>query len=387
MIAQNDEKFAEALKALSLEEDDYEEESSPRRSRKWVWGAAVLTPLVLVGSLAAYRPDVVQAWGINPELLTLDQLRQIELLERIWPAAEVPETANPQPAEVPSAVAEVPTPTPVPVAPVAAEITGSGYVVATQTTSIFAPLEGRAQSVSVELGDRVAAGDELLRLEGNRERFALENAQLTRANADLTLAAAGISLRQARADYERITQLVERGANAAITLSDAKVAVERAENTYAQAQLEADQADLSSRIAEHEVSQLVVRAPFAGQITNLNVLAGDMVAGQDGPQLDEMALMTLVDTNDLTIEAEISETNIAPIRQGVRGEAVLDAFADAPFDIILDSIAPVASAQKGTITLRFKPVNPPSGIRPNMAVRIRIVPTQQNETRAAKRSE
>ena len=389
MMTRNDQKFAETLTALSFDEDDIEEDYSPRRSRKWLWSVAVLSPLLIAGSLVVYRPDIPQSWGIDTEQLTLENLRALPVVQRVWPNATVADSTPVAPAvQTVAQTSEPATPAPValPIAPPVVEITGSGYVTAAQSTSIFSPLEGRAAWVAVAQGDWVEAGQELLQLEGDRERFALESAQFSRANADLALAAAAISLEQAQSELDRKSKLVDRGAIAATQLDDAQVELMRAQNTYAQAQLSAEQADLSTRIAEHEVSQLTIRAPFTGRITSLDVLPGDMVAGQDGPQLDEMALMTLVNTQDLTIEAEISETNIAAIRDGVRGEAVLDAYPDQPFDITLDSIAAVASAQKGTITLRFTPVNPPEGTRPNMAVRIRIVPTQQDDTLAATRS-
>ena len=37
------------------------------------------------------------------------------------------------------------------------------------------------------------------------------------------------------------------------------------------------------------------------------------------------------------------------------------------------AIAPVASAEKGTIGIRFRTIDPPPGTRPNMAVRIRVI--------------
>ena len=385
MMTRNDQKFAKTLTALSFDEDDFEEEYSPHRSRKWLWGVAVLSPLLIAGSLVVYRPDIPQKWGIDTEQFTLENIRALPLVQSVWPSDQAPET-DPIITAVQSVAQTGETVRPAPAPPSVSEITGSGYVTATQTTSIFSPLEGRADDVGVKEGDWVDAGQELLRLEGSRERFALESAQLTRANADLSMNAAAISLEQAQSELDRKTTLVERGAIAATQLIDAQVELMHVKNSFAQAQLAAEQAELSTRIAEYEVSQLIIRAPFSGRITNLGVLAGDMVAGQDGPQLDEMALMTLVNTQALTVEAEISETNIAAIRDVVRGEAVLDAFPDQPFDISLDSIAHVASAQKGTITLRFTPVNPPEGTRPNMAVRIRIVPTQQDEILAATRS-
>ena len=385
MMTRNDQKFAETLTALSFDENDFEEKYSPHRSRKWLWGVAVLSPFLIAGSLVVYRPDIPQKWGIDTEQFTLENIGALPLVQSVWPSDQTPET-DPITTAVQSVAQTGETIRPAPAPPSVSEITGSGYVTATQTTSIFSPLEGRADDVGAKEGDWVDAGQELLRLEGSRERFALESAQLSRANADLSMNAAAISLEQAQSELDRKTTLVERGAIAATQLTDAQVELMHAKNSFAQAQLAAEQAELSTRIAEHEVSQLIIRAPFSGRITKLGVLAGDMVAGQDGPQLDEMALMTLVNTQALTVEAEISETNIAAIGDVVRGEAVLDAFPDQPFDISLDSIAHVASAQKGTITLRFTPVNPPEGTRPNMAVRIRIVPTQQDEILAATRS-
>ncbi|KOC72548.1 RND transporter MFP subunit, partial [Shinella sp. GWS1] len=66
------------------------------------------------------------------------------------------------------------------------------------------------------------------------------------------------------------------------------------------------------------------------------------------------------------------DTTIAALRPGLRGEAVLDGFPDHPFPVTVLRLAPVASAEKGTLTLRLTLAGPPEGIRPNMAARIRI---------------
>jgi multidrug efflux pump subunit AcrA (membrane-fusion protein) len=74
----------------------------------------------------------------------------------------------------------------------------------------------------------------------------------------------------------------------------------------------------------------------------------------------------------MVIDADVAETNIAALRPGLRGEAVLDGFPDRPFAVEVLRLAPVASVEKGTISLRLSFIDPPQGIRPNMAARIRI---------------
>ena len=74
----------------------------------------------------------------------------------------------------------------------------------------------------------------------------------------------------------------------------------------------------------------------------------------------------------MVIDADVAETNIALMRPGLRGEAVLDGFPDRPFAVEVSRIAPMPSREKGTVTLRLSLSSPPSDMRPAMAARIRI---------------
>nr|WP_206111945.1 hypothetical protein [Rhizobium laguerreae] len=69
----------------------------------------------------------------------------------------------------------------------------------------------------------------------------------------------------------------------------------------------------------------------------------------------------------------VAEANIALMRPGLRGEAVLDGFPDRPFAVEVSKIAPMISREKGTVTLRLSLSSPPSDMRPAMAARIRLL--------------
>jgi RND family efflux transporter MFP subunit len=257
-------------------------------------------------------------------------------------------------------------------APAVREVTGSGFVVAPRLTAVFAKYEGRITKIAVEPGDIVQAGQILVTLEDAGSRFALEQANLSKPQADLVLAAREIDLAHARTLLGRAETLAARGATSKQALDDARTAMERAANAVAQARQSVDNAGLAIRIAEERVAELAVRAPFAGTVTRLDAHVGDMVLARLDSVLERQSLLTLTDTKSLVIDADVAETTIAALKPDLRGQAVLDGFPDQPFTVTVMRLAPVVSAEKGTIALRLSLEGPPAGIRPNMAVRIRI---------------
>ena len=170
----------------------------------------------------------------------------------------------------------------------------------------------------------------------------------------------------------RTEALAARNAASRQQLEDARTVADRASNAVAQAKQDLANAGLAVRIAEEPVAELTVRAPFAGIVTRLDAHVGDTVLARVDSIRESQSLITITDTTHLVIDADVAETNIAPLRPGLRGEAVLDAFPDHPFSIQIVRLAPIASPEKGTIALRLSLTHPPTDIRPNMAARIRI---------------
>ncbi|WP_068957691.1 efflux RND transporter periplasmic adaptor subunit [Pararhizobium polonicum] len=257
-------------------------------------------------------------------------------------------------------------------APAVAEITGSGFVVAPRMTTVFAKYEGRIAHVAVEAGDPVAAGQVLVTLDDAGTRFALEQAEAAKVTAELVLAARVIDLAQANTSLARTETLAARNAASRQMLEEAHTTTDRASNAVAQARQEVARAALSIRIAQERLAELTVRAPFAGTITRLDAHDGDIVLARVDSVRESQSLLTITDTARLVIDADVAETGIALLRPGLRGQAVLDGFPGQPFAVEVARLAPVAAAEKGTITLRLQLSDPPPGIRPNMAARIRI---------------
>ncbi|MBX4965750.1 efflux RND transporter periplasmic adaptor subunit [Rhizobium binae] len=253
------------------------------------------------------------------------------------------------------------------------EVTGSGTVVAPDTAIVFSKYEGRIVAVEVETGDKVAVGQVLVRLDDVGARFALRGAEISERAAELALEARKITLAQAGSSLTRIERLAGRDAMSAQALEEAKTAFDTAENGAEQARQDLVKAMLAIDRAREQVEALVVTAPISGTVTRLGAHVGDTVLSREDSVRENESLLAITDTASLVIDADVAEANIALMRPGLAGEAVLDGFPDRPFAVEVAKIAPVISREKGTVTLRLSLTAPPSGIRPAMAARIRLV--------------
>lgn len=253
------------------------------------------------------------------------------------------------------------------------EVTGSGYVVAPDIATVFSKYEGRIVAVEVEAGDSVVAGQVLVRLDDAGARFALRGAEIAGRAAALALDARTIELAQARSSFARTERLAGRDAMSAQALEEAKTAVDKAENAALQARQDVEKAELEIDKAREQVEALTVRAPISGAVTGFDAHIGDTVLSREDSVREDESLLTITDTASLVIDADVAEANIALMRPGLSGEAVLDGFPGQPFAVEVSKIAPVISREKGTVTLRLSLTSPPPGMRPAMAARIRLL--------------
>lgn len=343
---QQDRTLADTLRDLSAVPVPAPAAAPSRAPRRWAVG--LTCALLGVGTVATVLwPDIARR-VLGP----LPSSR----------AAPAPQMAEPQPSDTPPPLT----------APVAFEITGSGYVVAPDTTVVYGAQGGQITQILVQPGDAVAAGQPLLRIDDSETRFAVQDARLVHQSADLALSAARISRDQADAHLRRQTELTRRGAVAGQWLEDAQTASWLARNRVEQAEAARDTARLALRMAEARVADLTVRAPIDGTVTRVAAHVGDAVLDRSDAIHDGVGLLTIARLDTLVIEADVAEKALGTLRPGLLGEAVLDAFPVQPFAVALHRIAPSVNAARGTVALRLTPITPPQDLRPGMAARIRI---------------
>jgi RND family efflux transporter MFP subunit len=354
-LTEHDRKLAETLRSLSLEPPADPQKPRPKIMR-WIVGVLLVAATLVIVALVSPGSvnDLKTSFSSQPKPSKLDQAAP-----GTRPRA-TSDSDNPSPSSGTSGRA-------------GRETTGSGYVVAPRSTTVFSRYEGKITGIAVEVGDQVQAGQMLVVLEDASARLALEQARAAKVSADLVLAAREIALTQATTSFRRTESLVQRDVTSKKDLEDAGTAWKNAQNNVEQGRQDLVRADLAILVAQEQVDELTVRAPFAGTVTQLNAHIGDTVLARADSVRESQSILALADVSNMVIDADIAETNVSLLRPGLRGEAVLDGFPDRPFGIELKRVAPIASAEKGTIGLRLSLINPPVGIRPNMAARIRII--------------
>jgi RND family efflux transporter MFP subunit len=353
-LTEHDRRLAETLKSLALE-PLAETRGKRHKAIYWIAGALLLSAIPVVFMLASPA-------AINDMKTTLMGWLEPVRLDDVREDAAPSENSSDKP---------LPTPTTSQAAD--DEIAGSGYVVTPRAVAVYAKYEGTVMEMAVDVGDRVEAGQILAVMADASARFGIEQAEATKASTQLVLASREIALAQASTWLRRAEALARRDAVSKKDFEEAETAWKNALNTVEQARQELVRADIEIRVARERLDALIIRAPFAGTVMQVNANIGDAVLARADSVRESQSILALADTTAMVIDADIAETNISSLRPGLRGEAILDGFPDQPFGVVLQRIAPAASSEKGTIGVRLSLIDPPVGMRPNMSARIRIV--------------
>jgi RND family efflux transporter MFP subunit len=269
------------------------------------------------------------------------------------------------------AVVDVATARPAGGAAAAAVLNASGYVTPRRRATVAAKITARVNEMLVEEGMHVAEGQVLARLDDSDAQRVLAEAR-----ANLAVARAGITdlevqLANAERTQARQMDLRREGVTDAATLDDAVTAVDslRARIVLVREQVRAAQAAVG--VAEQDVENCTVRAPFAGVAVSKDAQVGEMVSPiSAGGGFTRTGISTIVDMTSLEIEVDVNESYIARVTPGQRVEATLDAYPDWRIPAKVRTVIPTADRQKATVKVRisFDALDP--RILPDMGVKV-----------------
>lgn len=235
------------------------------------------------------------------------------------------------------------------------ELQGSGYVTSGQKyVSLGVRVPGRIEAYLVEEGDRVKAGQPLVRLDAREYR-----ARLRKAEASLALTRANRELR--RKELARLGELVRRSA-----APPAELDVKETELTVAEA--EAQRADADAALARLDLDGTTLRAPIDGLVLSKLKELGEMAV--PGGFSGSGDLVRLASTQNLWAEVDIAEADLQKVRQGQSVEVTPDAMPDRHYHGRVVRLAPQINRQKGTLKVEVRIEEPDEYLRLDMSARI-----------------
>ncbi|MGA0587059.1 efflux RND transporter periplasmic adaptor subunit [Dyella sp. KRB-257] len=252
-----------------------------------------------------------------------------------------------------------------------AVLEATGYVTARRQATVSAQITGTLTEVLIEEGDHVSKGQILARLEDSGYRASLDAALAGAQAAQAQVAQLQAQLVQARADAARLDALVGRGLVSKQAAEQARTAVA----SY-RAQLDAQRRQVAAARAQARVAQVnydytVVRAPFAGVVTDKAAQVGEIVSPLSaGGGFTRTGVGTIVDMDSLEIDVDVNEAYIGRVRPDMPAEAVLDAYPDWRIPAHVIAIVPAADRGKATIKVRVALEAKDARIVPDMGVRV-----------------
>lgn len=190
---------------------------------------------------------------------------------------------------------------------------------------------GKVVQRLVDVGDQVAAGQPLARLDTADHALAVE------AAAD-QLKAARVDAEQSAADEGRLRRLLVDGA----------VGAADHERQKARADAAAARVDLARRqleLARHRDAYTTLTAPYAGVVTALRLEAGQVVA-------EGQPVLSLARDGEREVVAELPEALVSEART-FRAQAIAWGGAGPALDLQLRELAPLATPQGRTYRAKY----------------------------------
>ena len=217
------------------------------------------------------------------------------------------------------------------------EVEALGTLAADESVVIAPEIAGRVVFLGFKEGERVKAGQELVKLD-----TAILDAELKQAMADLGLA---------RDTNERLRSLVSRGSGTQVALDESA------------AKLASSEARV--QLAKAKLAQSTIVAPFNGVVGLRSVGVGDYVSV--GKQL-----ITLTSIDPIKIDFRVPETQLASLRVGQQLEVKLDAFPDRSFPGQIYAIDPAIDPGGRSVAVRASLANPGGVLRPGLFARVAV---------------
>jgi len=242
---------------------------------------------------------------------------------------------------------------PVVVAPAAVgdmeeRIVGTGELAAPDRAVIAAEVDGRITEVRVDEGARVASGAVLLAIDPEKRRLDSDS-----ASAQLRDAEAGLQV--AQREYERAKALHDQG-----IASDSLLDLRGTELSRAQARRDSMLA--SSGLANKQLRDASVRAPFAGLVARREVSRGDYVRTGE-------ALLEVVALDPIEVEFSVAERDSARVQAGQPVTVSVEPYPNEKFVGAVSAVSPVIDPRTRTMRVKARIPNADGRLRPGLFAR------------------
>jgi RND family efflux transporter MFP subunit len=264
-----------------------------------------------------------------------------------------------------------------------------GTLTAVDQVTVSSEADGKVRAILADLGDRVRAGQALVRLDNEKQQYTFEQQQaaLARTLAQYGAASpqqlpdveatpdvqrANADLAQARTAFERAEQLLKRTLISQQAYDDARAALQAKKAGYDAALQNArnlrasiPEAEAAMNLAGRQLRDAEIRAPFDGFVEKRLVNLGELVKAQ-------MPVMAIVRLDPLKVTAEMPEKMAPWMAEGRPVELRVDAYPARTFTGKVTRISPAVNTTTRAFPFEALVPNPEAALKPGTFARVHV---------------
>jgi len=264
-----------------------------------------------------------------------------------------------------------------------------GTLAAVDQVTISSEADGKVSRILADLGDRVTAGQVLIKIDNEKQQYTYDQQQAALARALAQYGAsdpqnlpeiektpdaqrANADLVQATQAFDRANELFKRTLISQQALDDARAALQSKRAIYnaalqngknLRASIQASEATM--KLAGRQLRDTDIRAPFDGFVEKRLVNLGELVKTQ-------MPVMAVVRLNPLKVIAEIPEKMAPWISAGQAVDLQVDAYQGRKFTGKVSRISPGVNASTRAFPFEALVPNTDSVLKPGTFARVHI---------------
>lgn len=264
-----------------------------------------------------------------------------------------------------------------------------GTLAAVDQVTISSEADGKVSRILADLGDRVTAGQVLIKIDSEKQQYTYDQQQATLARALAQYGAsdpqnlpdiektpdaqrANADLVQATQAFDRANELFKRTLVSQQALDDARAALQSKRAIYnaalqngknLRASIQASEATM--KLAGRQLRDTDIRAPFDGFVEKRLVNLGELVKTQ-------MPVMAVVRLNPLKVIAEIPEKMAPWISAGQAVDLQVDAYQGRKFTGRVSRISPGVNASTRAFPFEALVPNTDTVLKPGTFARVHI---------------
>ena len=261
----------------------------------------------------------------------------------------------------------------------------SGYIVARRQATVSSKVTGKVVKVMLEEGQRVEAGQVIALLDDSNWRAALDQSKAQLQQAEANVASAQTAFDDAKPIFERAGKQKVAAVISAESYDESRAQFDVAHHNLLIAESGLEAARAGVEVAQRALADTVIRAPFAGIVTEKTAQPGEMVSPVSaGGGFTRTGIGTIVDMDSLEVEVDVSENFINRVRPQQPVTIKLNAYPDWDIPGSVIATIPTADRAKATVKVRIAIKQRDPRIIPEMGARVACLSDNEPATGAAK---